>query len=375
MIRVLHIARFTTVPIERRVMLMAAEPDLTFQLVRPPSHEGRYDASAIRRHAPLEQVTTTSIWKQGDPHRGLYATWRFSIDRAHPDIVHAEEEPDSLAALQIARACRRWAPNARLVLNTWQNVDRPKGPAVRWVLNRSLAAADAIVCGNRAASNLLARFGFTGPTPVIPALTLDEMIFSRRTVPRLSERFTIGYVGRLAPEKGIDTLLRATRHLGAPCTVVIAGEGPCRAALESQAASLGPSVDVRFVGPLDPDGVAGLLSAVDVAAVPSRSTAVWQEQFGRVIIEAMGCETPVVASNSGAIPDVVGDAAMLFPEDDDVALGGRLEQLRSNPEERIALGRRGLAWARQEHSPARRAAEGAAFYRSLLASAPRGRRV
>jgi glycosyltransferase involved in cell wall biosynthesis len=366
MIRILHIARYATVSIERRVVLMAAQPGFSFRLIRPRPVGGPFDAESIRDPNVFERVRHVRTWLADDPHRGIYGTLTFDIRRAAPDVIHAEEEPDSLAALHVSAARRVLRPRARLVINTWQNVNRLKRPGVARVLRRTLAAADAITCGNAGAVAVLREQGYTGPAPVIPALALDAEIFHRRDVPRLDNAFTVGFVGRLAPEKGVDTLVRAIARMGPPVRLVLAGDGPCRAALAAQAQAEGVGDAVRFAGSLDPRQVAEFLSAIDVLVLPSRSTPVWQEQFGRVLVEAMGCETPVVGSDSGAIPAVVGDAGLVFPEDDVPALVERLRRLRESPHLRLELGRRGSAWARTEHSPARRAGQMTDFYRQLV---------
>ena len=366
MVRILHIARIASVLTDRRVTLMASDPGCSFRLVRPRCRGGPFDADRVHDRQRLEDVRLVRMWRAMDPHRGLYQTAGFGIRRTAPDLIHAEEEPDSLAALHIAAARRVLAPRARLVLFTWQNVNRPKSPMVDWVLRRTLAAADAVICGNLGAVALLRELGYGRPTPVIPALALEASIFYRRSVPRLSDRFTVGYVGRLTPEKGVDTLLRAVAQIGPPALLVAAGSGPCRSALQEQARGLGIGDSVRLVGLLDPNGVAELLSAVDVLVVPSRSTPVWQEQYGRVIVEAMGCEVPVIGSESGAIPEVVGSAGLLFPEDDVAALTEHLRQLRASAARRQELGRRGREWVLSAHTPALRARQTLDFYRQLV---------
>jgi glycosyltransferase involved in cell wall biosynthesis len=201
---------------------------------------------------------------------------------------------------------------------------------------------------------------------VIPALTLDASIYSKRDVPRLSEAFTIVFVGRLAPEKGLDTLVEATAQLRSPVLLVLAGSGPCRGALAGQAERAGIGQATRFAGDLDFGQVADLLSAADVLVLPSRSTPVWKEQFGRVLIEAMGCELPVVGSDCGSIPAVLGGNGLIFPEGDAVALAAQLRRLRDAPEFRRQLGRRGREFVMREHTPEKRATETIDFYRQLL---------
>ncbi len=346
--------------------LAAAEPEVVMRLVRAV-HPGLPDAiETVRRQGRFENVRHVRAWMRGDPHRGLYATFGFGMRGARPDIVHVEEEPDSLAALQAVAARRAFAPRARLLLFTWQNVDRPKSPAVHWVLRRTLAAADGVICGNRGAVRLLGEFGYRRPTPIIPALGLDPAVFHRRQQPPQVRAFTVGFVGRLAPEKGVDTLIDAVAQLGPPVRLLVAGTGPGRSGLETRAREAGVARDTQFVGGLEPDGVAEFLSGLDVLVVPSRSTPVWQEQYGRVIVEAMGCEVPVVGSDSGAIPEVIGNAGVIFPEGDVDALASRLGELRASPERRARLARTGRDYAMETQTISRHARQLVDFYREVL---------
>ena len=83
------------------------------------------------------------------------------------------------------------------------------------------------------------------------------------------------------------------------------------------------------------------MSLLDMLVLPSRSTTVWQEQFGRVLIEAMACGAPLVGSSSGAIPEVIGSAGLIFPEGDTVALAQTLTQLVNSPSLRQELAAHG----------------------------------
>jgi glycosyltransferase involved in cell wall biosynthesis len=365
-IRILHIARYGIIPVERRIMAMAEDPGFSFRLVRPLRRPGPLDAHYVRDSATLEHVHLVPVHRSHDPHRGWFQTLTFGMRAARPDIIHAEEEPDGITALHVAAMRRLLAPGARLILNTWQNVNRRKGPHVEWVLRRALAAADAVVCGNQGSVAVLRQLGYRRPVPVIPALVLDPAVFHRVPVPRLAPAFTIGYVGRLVPEKGVDTLIRAVAALDGGPILAVVGSGPSRPGLETLARGLGVGGRVRFLGPRDPQGVNEFLSAVDAVVVPSRTSPVWKEQFCRVAVEAMGCEVPVVGTDSGAIPEVLGDAGLLFPEDDHAALSGHLTRLMEWPGYRAELGRRGLERGLSVHSATLRAARNAELYRELM---------
>lgn len=146
----------------------------------------------------------------------------------------------------------------------------------------------------------------------------------------------------------------------------LVGDGPARPQLVELARKLGVADRVEWLPPVPADGMAEVLAGLDVLVLPSRTTRVWKEQFGRVLIEAMACKVPVVGSDSGAIPEVVGDAGLTFPEGDGDALAHCLRRLMDSPELRRELAERGYARAVGCFSQEQVAARTAAFYRTLV---------
>jgi glycosyltransferase involved in cell wall biosynthesis len=110
---------------------------------------------------------------------------------------------------------------------------------------------------------------------------------------------------RLAPEKGIDVAIAACAAAGLP--LVVAGDGPQRAALEARAAG----TDTRFAGHVDEAELARLRAQAGLALVPSRAA----ETFGLAAAEAMGAGVPVAGSAIGALPELCGTEGLVEPGD------------------------------------------------------------
>lgn len=370
--RVLFIARYRDPTMHRKVEQMAQAGDLLIRHVFPQVWED--DLLRVDQKLPdmprLQRRPVGMIGSPVDPHRSFYRTLTFGIREFRPHIIHAEEEPDSLAALQIALCRRLFAPRAKLLLHTWQNLDRRLSRAVKLVLGASLAGADAIFCANQEAVELLHQRGYCKPTPVIPAVGVDTEQFR----PRLTQArgtFRIGYIGRLVPEKGIDTLLQAAALLAEQketpdCQVVVVGGGPVEASLRQQVQAAGLHAGVEFIPPVPTGQIAGLLGGLDALVLPSRTTPVWKEQLGRVLLEAMAVGVPVIGSDSGAIPEVIGDAGLIFPEGDAVALADRLAQLLTDGSLGDELARRGQVRANGLYSQKELAARTVEFYRQMV---------
>ncbi|CAG0985312.1 partial GDP-mannose-dependent alpha-(1-6)-phosphatidylinositol monomannoside mannosyltransferase, partial [Anaerolineae bacterium] len=159
------------------------------------------------------------------------------------------------------------------------------------------------------------------------------------------EELTVGYLGRLVPEKGLDLLVRACASLPANVKLRIAGRGPMRDMLGSLAAEAGIGDRVRITDAVPYADVPAFLRGLDILALPSRPSTIWMEQFGRVLIEAMACGVPVVAAASGEIPAVLADGGVLVPPGDIEALGGALRSLAASADSRTQIGNAGRARA------------------------------
>jgi len=173
----------------------------------------------------------------------------------------------------------------------------------------------------------------------------------------LDDRPVLLWVGRLAPIKGLDTLLDAVARLRTtgqdPRLLIVGGDADeppndHEASLRRRIALLALEDSVRFVGP-QPQSVLPLYYvASDVTVLPS-----YYESFGMVALEAMACGSPVIASRVGGLVTTVRDGVtgFLVPDSDVAALAERIGSLLADPDLRWRVGREGVRWAAQHRWP------------------------
>ncbi|HEY4928811.1 MAG TPA: glycosyltransferase [Acidimicrobiales bacterium] len=245
------------------------------------------------------------------------------------DLIDLHEEPFGVAVAEVLALRRLRARRVPFVLYTAQNIEKRYPPPFRWLERRSLhRAAGAYPC-NAEAGRILRSKGFDGALVVLP-LGVDVERFRPIDRGPPSARLRVGFVGRLIPHKGVDVLLEAVTP-DDRLSVDIYGDGPEAGNLSALAGRLGITHRVSFHGHVDESELPALYPGLDVLAVPSVPVPGWIEQFGRVVVEAQASGVPVVASASGALPEVVGDRGLLVPPGDSVALRAALGRLLDEP--------------------------------------------
>lgn len=371
--RVLVFAGYTKAAEHRKIELLADAEE--FEIVHVAGAEcgrgpGRYPSANGRRSYTVR--ISPALGRCGDPHRSFGWPPSYGMGRFRPHLIHYEGEVESLGAAQIVLL--RWllARRAPLVLTTWQNIRRPRRRLVRWLNDMNLAAARHVLCASQEAVTVLQEQGYRGACSVLPIVGLDTRVFFPRPAPTLLQTqlglagFIVGYIGRLAPEKGLDTLVQAVAQAQARPHLLLVGSGPEKAALQALADRLGVASRCRFIEAVPYEDVADYMNLLDLLALPSRTTVHWKEQFGRVLIEAMACRVVVAGSNSGAIPEVIGDAGRIFPEGDSAALAGIIDELAGDTGARRALAERGFHRAVGQYAVECIAADTLAVWRGLL---------
>jgi glycosyltransferase involved in cell wall biosynthesis len=266
--------------------------------------------------------------------------WRLLGD-GRWDLIDLHEEPFGLAVAEILvlRALR--ARRTPFLVSSAQNLDKRYPPPFRWFERWSLrTAAGAYTC-NVEAGQILRRKGLAGELELLP-LGVDTERFRPADRPPPGARLRVGFVGRLLPVKGVDVLLRAVAH-DDRIDLDVYGGGPDDTALQSLATELGVASRVAFHGHIDEAALVEVFPTFDVLAVPSVLVPNVLEQFGRVVVEGQASGVPVVASDCGALPDVVGGSGLLVPPGDAAALSAALGRFLDEPGLWARLREAGLA--------------------------------
>jgi glycosyltransferase involved in cell wall biosynthesis len=352
---------------QRKLEEIAAHPDVELSVVVPTAWDGqRYEPRFLRGYRTIVQP----IRFDGQFHLFYFPTLGRICRAIRPDVVHVDEEPYNLATFFATRQAE--SVGARPLFFTWQNLPRRYPPPFRWFEQYVYRRSAHAIAGNVEAIDVLRGKGYSGPTSVIPQFGVDPELFSPGPeAARATERpFTIGAPNRLTPEKGVDVLLSAVARMPGTWRLRLIGSGPMRDVIPARANALAIGDQVSVELPVSSTDVPALLRELDVVVLPSLTTPSWKEQFGRVLIEAMACQVPVVGSDSGEIPNVIGEAGLVVPEGNPKALGEALMQLRCDPALRQELGRRGRERVLAQFTHASVAARTVEVYREVVASSP-----
>jgi glycosyltransferase involved in cell wall biosynthesis len=376
---------------QKKAEELAALPGVELTVAVPPAwREPGVGLQPLERSFPRGyRLAVLPIWFNGRHHIHFYPAVARLVAQLRPDVFHIDEESFNFATYLAMRAGVRYG--AHCCFYNWATVDRRYPPPFGWFEQYTFRHATHAIAGVQEAADIIVRHGYRGPISVLPQFGVDPDLFSPTVAPEQDKEtrrqrddgdcndnitpspahpltpspFVIGYLGRLVPQKGLLNLVEALPLLPAHACVRLIGDGMQKQQLLARAAELGVSQRLDLV-PWTSD-VPAELRRLDALALPSRTTRSWKEQFGRVLIEAMSCGVPVVGSSSGEIPNVIGDAGLIYPEGDTRALAATLRRLAEQPELRADLARRGRARVLERYTQAALARQYYEVYREMLA--------
>ncbi len=279
-----------------------------------------------------------------------------------PDVVHAHWWfPNGLAASWVAKmgaiplVTTLHGTDVRMA----RNVPMSR-PAFRHVMQQS-AAVTAVSrwLAEEAQSIVSMRKPLVAPMPVATDL------FTPAADTERSRRLL--FVGRLMAQKGIELLLDALAALPADVGLDVVGDGPDRAALEARASSLGIADRIRWHGTVKQFALPAFYQCAAALVIPSDL-----EGLGLVGVEAQLCETPVVAFDSGGLPDVIQDnrTGILVRNRSADALSAAIRALLARDDGGRVLGAAGRLHALATFAPESVAKRYAEIYASVIAAGP-----
>ena len=245
------------------------------------------------------------------------------IPRLGLPLVTSIHHPISVdRRIELAQA-RGWS---RLTKRRWYSFVRMQARVARRV--------GAIMTGSESSRDDILRDFKVPPANVrVVPLGVDTRLFHPRQAPRVPGSI-IAVASADSPVKGIPTLLRAFAKLATErdASLTVVGKPAPGGPTEKLIGELSLGDRVRFVTGISDDDLAALVARTEVAVVPSL-----YEGFSLPAVEHMASGTPLVASRTGALPEVVGDAAMLVSPGDPEELAAALRRLQDSPAERERL--------------------------------------
>ena len=300
-----------------------------------------------------------------------------------PQIIQVEQGSKSLACAQLILLNKLLKLQAKNILFTWWNLPYQLNWPVSVLENYNLQHTDGIIAGNLEGAKILLQRGYQGAVKVMPQLGVDETLFRRSGKdPDLSHRFgieptdfVVGFVGRFVEEKGLLTLASALAGLKkSSWRWLLVGQGKLRTHLAEKCIEWGISDRIIWVESVSHEEIPPYINLMNCLVLPSQTsykfktltTVGWKEQFGHVLIEAMACQIPVIGSDCGEIPHVIGDAGLVFPEGNAGVLRECLQQLMERQELAADLGDRGYHRAMSNYTNKALAEQLLEFYKELL---------
>ncbi|ACF15113.1 glycosyl transferase group 1 [Chloroherpeton thalassium ATCC 35110] len=336
----------------KKIKALAELPDVELCLLVPHVWREAGSEQRFRYDPEIDAGYRTEIGQvlnRNNIRRFVFTGKLFSLlKNFRPDIIDIEEEPSAFVTAQAIFYRDLLGLKSPLIFHTAHNIAAPHKPIFEKVQRFVFRHTAAAIARNSNAEELLREKGFQRPI-IRSGNGIDlEYFYPSAVDVSLKERFhlqgksVIGYVGKLKGAKGLATLLQAFARLDDSHALLLLGTGGLQQNLVELAAELGVQARVHFVGSVPHDALPTYYRLMDVLVLPSETTAKWRESFGRVLIEAMASGVPVIGSSSGAIPETIGEAGLIFPEKNAEALAETLTRCFSSPQLRETLARLGL---------------------------------
>ncbi|PSB07261.1 glycosyltransferase family 1 protein [filamentous cyanobacterium CCP1] len=292
------------------------------------------------------KLISIPVWNTGNIPLHLYRSPFIPLlQELQPDVVYVHHEPYALATAQVYFA-NHFSIQRPIGFYSAQNVFKSYPFPFRQIEQRIFRESAFAFPVSHSVEEVLSKKGFARST-ILP-LGIDPSVYCphpdaakiSHSLKAAPDEVLIGYLGRISEEKGLRTLLHALKEIEAlSWRLIVGGAGPYEAEFHTIAQSLQLTSRICSLGFIPHAEAPRYLSAFDLLVLPSETRSHWKEQFGRVVIEAIGCGTPVIGSDSGEIPYLIQstNGGLIFPEGNSAALADGLKTLILNPKLRETL--------------------------------------
>ncbi len=357
-LRVLFVSHTYVVGVNQgKLKAIADTQEVELALLAPSNWQATEWNRTLELETPFPEIRIYSapVWFTGRVGAHFYNPWKIGqvIDDFEPDLIQVEEEIFSLCAFEVAL----WAKlrHKPMVVFGWENQLRSLSLFRQWIRNIVMSSTNLYLAGNQDGAEVMRSWNYQGQIEVMPQMGVDTNLFAPPEKNH-QDRLNIGFLGRLVPEKGLDTLFTAVSQLkqqDLSCHVTICGSGSSEADLRQEAEKQKIAELITWRGAVRHEAAPTELGKFDVLVLPSRTVATWKEQFGHVIIEAMAMGIPVVGSSCGEIPHVIACEDLIFPESDSTALAAILKRAICDRNWREEIGNYGIERVEKYYSHGR----------------------
>ncbi len=333
-------------------VLAQRHPDITLTVLFPTQWPSCLFTHDVASENLTDQNThncsflALPVYNAGNEVRYFYKTKPLAqlLKAYKPDLIHVEQGATALSFAQVIVLTKLLRLKTTFTFFTWINwhIKRTWGHRIFWrfIEKLNIRNSSGAFAGNQDAEKILREIGLTKPIKILPQLGVDLNVFYPAQTVQEKLHFRIGFIGRLVEEKGIFLLLSAFAQCAAnnvSWELIFAGKGPAYQQLIQEIKKHGLEDRISIIDSIPHHEVADLIRTLDILVLPSFDTPAWKEQFGHVLIEAMACKVAILGSNAGEIPYVIGNAGLIFEQNDLEDLTQKLMQLMQDAELRTSL--------------------------------------
>jgi len=304
-----------------------------------------------------QPISTTSIMNWS---KYLYISFDANFIKIKPDLIYIIQDESSLIHHQIYLYKKLFAPRAKIIFFSMNargipyqlTKDPIKKSIKKYMWNKVISNTDAAIVHYPGCMKSLQQGNYKKPIFLQTQIGVDEHLFAPdkkiRTEYRkkisFTDKFVIGYAGRITSDKGVDDLLfvfikliRKYKNIA----LLLIGNGDLVNFIESNIEKYNIKNSVHITGFVNQDEVPKYMNAIDLFVLCSKTTNHWIDTFPLVTLQAQSIKIPVVASNSGSIPWQLEDTAKIFNESDRSDLYCKIESFIDNYQDRKYYGEKG----------------------------------